>query len=252
MICPNCNAEIENEVDKCPYCGFINMEGAQKKYKEQYNDVKAQIAETKKEPAKALRKGFAGGFKVILLTVGVLLVVAILYFLELLREMRNEPKMFLNAEEKAYASAYKEKAGEELAIAYDAKDIKQMAVIFDKAYSEDRVSIWGVPYYQVGQAASYYMKLQQCLPNLDKKKIKTKEAKEITFYCFYFYYKAYGEDGIAIFDEIRENEILPIIENRLGFTAEDMQNFQTKVVGKTTVNRSNVYRVTRKHYKNYH
>ncbi len=252
IICPNCGAEIEKDATKCPYCDYINREGAEKKFRKDVEEIRENIEETKKEPAKALVKGFTGGTRVILITVLVLVLLVGLCFLELLRETKDKPKMFLTAEEQEYAAAYTRIAGEQLSEAYDAKDIARMAEIYDKAYSEDRISIWGAPYYEVGYASSCYMKLQQCLPNLDKEKLSKHEAEEITYYCFYFYYEAYGEDGAEIFDPIRETEILPIIEDRLGFTEEDMENFREEVWFPPNVDRSKVYKVTGKYFKNYH
>ncbi|MCR5508033.1 MAG: hypothetical protein K6F34_05035 [Lachnospiraceae bacterium] len=250
-VCSNCGAQIDKDIDKCPYCGYINKEGAEKKFRSKLNKIKDNIEDTKKEPGRALVKGVFSGVRIILTVLGILVILAILFGLELAREMKNHPKEFLSAEEQAYASAYKAKAAEELAKAYDDKDIESMARIFDKAYSVDRVNLWGVDHYETGRAASYYMKLKQCLPNLDKTKMKKTEAEQITYYCFYFYYGAYGEDGAQIFDPIRDEEIIPIITGRLGFTVEDMEGFRDKVFDPPYVNRSRVYKVTKKYFKNY-
>ncbi|MCR4895613.1 MAG: zinc ribbon domain-containing protein [Lachnospiraceae bacterium] len=252
IICPNCGAEIDKDVTKCPYCEFINREGAEKKFRKDIEQIRENIEETKKEPPKALVKGFTGGAKVILITVLVLVLLGALFFLELLRETKDKPKLFPTKEEQEYAAAYTLVAGQQLTEGYEAGDIARMAEIFDKAYSVDRVSIWGAPYYEVGFASSNYMKLQDCLPNLDKDKRSAHEAEEITYYCFYFYYRAYGEEGAELFDPIRETEILPIITDRLGFTTEDMESFREKVFDGTNVNRSAVYKATKKDFKKYH
>jgi len=166
--------------------------------------------------------------------------------------LRDKPKMHLSPEEQAIASAYKAEAMDKLQEAYDSDDIEQMAKIFDKAYSEDRVNLWGDPHYETAYAASCYMKLKNCLQNLDSGKLHKKEAEEITYYCFYFYYKAYGDDGAPIFDSVRENEIIPIITTRLGFTTEDMEGFRGKVTESSHVVRARVHRTVKGYYKNYH
>ena len=251
--CPNCGALIDENVTKCPHCGFINIEGAEKKFQEDIEDIKENIKEVKKQPIKAFGRGLSKGVKVILWTAGIVLVLAGIMFAILLFELRNHPKeFFLTAEDKAYEAAYKVTAGEELEDAFSDKDIARMARIYDKAYSEDRVKLWGINHYETSYAASCYMKLQDCLPNLDKDNISKREAEEITYYCFYFYYRAYGEDGAEIFDSIREDEIIPIINNRLGFSIEDMENFKDKVMSPPNVNRTNVYKATKKYFKNYH
>lgn len=251
IICINCGAEIEKDSTRCPYCGYINVEGAEKKFLSDLDEIDRNIKETKKEPVKALAKGFTGGTKTILITVTVLLIIAILIAVELFRETRDEPKLFMSADEQAYASAYVEQAGEQLTEAFEDEDIARMADIFDTAYSRDRVSLWGVDHYEAGYASSCYMKLQQCLPNLDKEEMSVKEAEEITYYCFYFYYRAYGDDGADLFDPIRDDLVLPVITERLGFSVEDMENFRKRVCDPPHVNRSRVYKATKKYYKDY-
>ncbi|MBR6381743.1 MAG: zinc-ribbon domain-containing protein [Lachnospiraceae bacterium] len=250
--CPNCGAQIDKEVTKCPYCGFINAEGAEKKYRKDLEEVRENIRKTRKEPSRALVKGIAGGTRTIFIILGVLILLAVVYVAELLRETRDKPKLFLTDEEQAYAAAYTEIAGEELSRAYEDGDIEKMADIFDKAYSQDRISIWGAPHYETAYAASRYRILRQTLAGLDGGKISKKEAEEITYDCFYFYYRAYGEDGAELFDPIREEEILPIIWDRLGYTEEDMERFRDEVFTSSNVNRSRVYKATRKYYRNYH
>ncbi len=253
IICPNCGAEIEENVAKCPYCGYINIKGAEKKYNEEIDEIKANIEAEKKEPGKALKKGFFSGIKTVVITIFALVVLISIWMILVKIELRDRPPMFLTADQEAEASAYRAVAKEKIAKAYDEKDIEQLAEIFDTAYSVDRVNLWGDPHYDAAQAASYYMKLQNCLPNLEKEKIKKREAEEITYYCFYFYYRAYKEDGAEIFDTVRDDEILPIIQARLGYTSQDMENFRGDIVtGTGIVNRTNLYRVTKKYYKNYH
>lgn len=251
IICPNCGAKIEEDVEKCPFCGYINIEGAKKKHQENIEEIKEDIEEVRKEPEKAFKRGMSKGVKIILWTVGILLVLVGIYAVILVFALRNEPKMHLSPEEQAFASAYKLVAKDQLEEAYNNGDIAEMARIFDKARSEDRVDLWGDPHYETAYAATRYMKLQETLPRLDGKKLKKKEAEEITYDCFYFYYKAYGEDGEPLFASIRENEIIPIIHERLGFTDEDMEKFRTMVTVPTGVVRSNVYSKTKSYYKNY-
>ncbi len=250
--CPNCGAEIEEDVTKCPYCEYINLPGAEKEFNEKIEKIKTNIAETKKEPGKALKKGFFSGVKTIVLTILALLVLIIIIVGLLLHETKNRPPLVLNAEQEAEAVAYRALAEEQIIEAYENKDIDRLAAIFDKAFSEDRVSLWGVAHYEAAQAASNYRSLMRCMPNLEKEKMTKKEAEEITYYCFYFYYKAYGTDAAELFDPVRENEILPIIWDRLMFTEQEMESFRSEVMDAGLVNRSNVYHVAKKQFKQYH
>ena len=249
IICPNCGAEIEDDATQCPYCGYINIEGAEKKHRSDIHEIRDHIEETKKEPSKALVKGFTTGTRIILITVLALIVLVAVCLLELFRETRDKPKIFLTAEDEAYASAYRETVSKQLSEAFDAGDIEQLAEIFDTARTKERVSLWGVPHYEAGYASDCYVKLKQCLS--DGEGIRDKNAEEVTYYCFYFYYRAYGEDAAGIFDPVREKEILPLITDRLGFTVEEMEDFRDKVMDPPNVDRTKVYKVTKKYYKRY-
>lgn len=252
LICPNCGAEIDINLTKCPHCGYMNLEGAKKKYYEELEQIKDNLEKVEQEPARALKKGLSRGAKVIWITLGILAAVIILFAVDLTIQLQDHPKEFLSAEEEAYASAYKFVAGKQLEEAYQNRDVAAMAQIFDRAYSEDRVSLWGDPHYETGYAASCYEKLMECLPNLEKKKLKVKEAEEITYYCFYFYYRAYGDDGEVIFDEIRDREVMPILYDRLGYTIEDMENYRMTVTSPPYVVRRKIYKIVKENYKRYH
>ena len=251
MICPNCGAEIEKDVDRCPYCGYMSKESTERKYRSIIKSIKDKTEKKKKDPEKALVKGFFSGVRIIVITLTIIALLVVLFFAELAREEKNRPKVNLSPSEQADASAYKEIAGEELDKAYKEKDIEKMAKIYDKAYYKDRVSLYGVPHYEAAIASSNYMKLKLCLEDLDRGKIDTKEAEEITYYCFYFYYEAYDDEDAEIFDPIRSDEIIPIITDRLMFTIEDMEGFRDKVMDPPHLYRTKVYKVTKKYYKNY-
>ena len=51
-ICINCGAQINTSDTKCPYCGYINVEGAEKKFLSDLDEIDRNIKETKKEPVK--------------------------------------------------------------------------------------------------------------------------------------------------------------------------------------------------------
>ena len=126
IVCPNCGAQIEKDTTKCPYCGYINKEAAEKKFREDLGEIQRNIEETKKEPKKALVKGITGGTKVILIISCILILLVALFFVLLYIDTRDKPKLFLTAKEQEYASAYVLMAGEQLDEAYEEKDIQRM------------------------------------------------------------------------------------------------------------------------------
>lgn len=251
--CVNCGAEIEDDSTKCPFCEYINHKGAQKQHIKNIEEIKYGIKEAKKEPARAFGRGIRKGTKIFLTALGITIVLAVLYFILLLVETRNSPKLFMTDEEKAYASAYMLTAEKQLAVAYENQDIEEMAHIYDKAYTEDRIDLYGIEHYDSAYTSSCYVKLKKDLAALDRGKINKRKAEELTYCCFYIYFREYGEDGAEIFDPILENEIRPIITERLGYTTEDMEHLKNKFMRSDDHNiiRSKLYRATKKYYKYY-
>lgn len=72
IVCHNCGAQIEYDVDKYPYCGYINLEEAEKKYLDELIEIKENLNSIEKEPVKALKKGLSKSVRLILSTLGVL------------------------------------------------------------------------------------------------------------------------------------------------------------------------------------
>ena len=249
MRCSNCGAEYESDLAKCPYCDYINVNVAEKEYMQKLDKIKADLEEVKNEPAKALKKGFKSGTHVVIRTLAILVGVVLLFTGLVIFALRNTPE---SRKHDDFYLAYRLLKTECLQEAYDSRDIDKMADIYDTAYSYDKVDLYGIPHYETSYASSCYKKLMSGLKQLDERSLKKKEAEEMTYCCFYFYYKAYGEDGAEVFDSIRENEILPVITDRLGFSIEDMEGFKDKVSSAYGVSRKDVYIVTKKYFKQYH
>ncbi|MBR5361192.1 MAG: zinc-ribbon domain-containing protein, partial [Lachnospiraceae bacterium] len=74
--CSNCGAEIKESDTKCPYCGYINEEGAEKEYMEKLYDIRSSLDEVDKEAASGYGRDYGRIFKLIAITVSVLIIAA--------------------------------------------------------------------------------------------------------------------------------------------------------------------------------
>lgn len=55
MICKNCGAKFDEKEPKCPFCGFFNYVGSEKKYQEELSSIHVHMAELKEEPIKEVK-----------------------------------------------------------------------------------------------------------------------------------------------------------------------------------------------------
>lgn len=54
--CPNCAAEYEDTLPKCPFCGTMNYKGAEAEYMEKLEDVRSDMADLGNVPEEVTRK----------------------------------------------------------------------------------------------------------------------------------------------------------------------------------------------------
>ena len=58
IICSSCGAEFDNDMAKCPYCGTMNYEGAEKEYLEKLEDVREDLDDLNEVPLEETKKEF--------------------------------------------------------------------------------------------------------------------------------------------------------------------------------------------------
>lgn len=99
VICNSCGAEFDNNEPKCPYCGSMNYDGAEKEYLEKLEDVREDMEDLKDVSAEETKKEIKsqGSFiKKIVIIVAIigLLLIGYEFFIEKLFE-RDEKADFL-------------------------------------------------------------------------------------------------------------------------------------------------------------
>jgi len=56
VICDSCGAEFSNDEPKCPYCGTMNYDGAEKEYFEKLENVRSDMEDLKTVSAEETKK----------------------------------------------------------------------------------------------------------------------------------------------------------------------------------------------------
>lgn len=73
--CSGCGAEIDKNVDKCPYCEEINYIGAEKKYMGELDEIKDSLADLGSESLKEARSEISDAMKSIKITLSIIAIV---------------------------------------------------------------------------------------------------------------------------------------------------------------------------------
>lgn len=93
MICPNCGGDFADWAPKCPYCGNMNYQGAEKQYMERLETLRQDMGELPEQSKAHYRKGIGDSLKKLLRPLAVLvLAVAALVALGMAWERHQEKK----------------------------------------------------------------------------------------------------------------------------------------------------------------
>lgn len=149
VVCDSCGAEFEENLAKCPYCGSMNVKGAEREYMEKLEDVQEDLEELEDAPLDELtdtvkKQGLflAKVFLVVLAVVGILALAR--FILE--RRDRWDPKA-----EYAWQQEYYPRLDQ----LYDEGDYDGMVDLALEAMGEDNAAIWKWEHYDFYEAYLY-------------------------------------------------------------------------------------------------
>ncbi len=133
VVCNSCGAHFDNDEPKCPYCGTMNYEGAEKEYFEKLEDIREDVEELNAVPmqeTKAEWKNQGRFIKKIVITVLVLTVAfGAIISLEEKSYERDEKADFLWSQENY----------PKMDAMYEAGEFEELADFYTKAQEEDRL-----------------------------------------------------------------------------------------------------------------
>lgn len=83
IYCGSCGGSYDDELSKCPFCGSMNISGAEKEYMEKLEDVREDLEELDEVPVEGLQtvvKKQAGRLRKILAIIGVLVLLSVVLY----------------------------------------------------------------------------------------------------------------------------------------------------------------------------
>ncbi len=148
-----------------------------------------------------------------------------------------------------------------LDVLYDEGDYEGLVKLANGPGS-DNIDIVKYGHYDFLNCYSQYIMLRdEYIPRLDKGEMNRSQARYMTESVFSFYYRCYDqtqgslqsadEKDLKILDDIRENYILDILYNRMGYTKEDMEAVRGDIVKGGWLNSSEADRYSDRYCERY-
>jgi len=230
VICDSCGAQFSNEEPKCPYCGTMNYEGAEKEYFEKLEDIREDVEKLSEVPLKETKAELKkqGRFiKKIVLAVCVLaIVVAVISFWREKSYERDNKADFI----------WQQTNFPTLDELYEEGKYDELAAFYRQAEEEDKpVYMW-----EHAEFVRAYDYVQDYYADLDYMKSQdASEEKEVWLYGLYFWtqWKVLGyqfsgdltEEEKAYFAETFV-EVEKSLRNDWGMDDATYQEFYAKLI----------------------
>lgn len=172
--CENCNALIEENSAKCPYCGALNAVGGEKQYMELLYDIKKDVEELSDLPVREYRREIGKAGRVVrrtFLITAVFAAVVGLFFL--LREKVTDDRP--TAEEARAQMKWEKEVFPQLDALYDAGDYDG---VMECVYANQEEAYYSIENWKHADFINIYTWYQSCAERLEKAALKGWDAQE--------------------------------------------------------------------------
>ena len=256
VICQNCGASIYENEPACPFCGFINMEGAEDKFMRDVQKKEEELTQIPELQKQDLKKSVSKSSKIIIITVLIAAtILAVLFGLHyafeamLFSEDNYDAKTEMLWERENYPvldKMYEERDWEGLL-----KFEEELYEINDKEGTNHTIYNWEhsdfLYAYRRFENVKYYVSILDSGESLSKF-----QAENIVYYCMWFHYRMYvndyqtfTEEEVAMVDEYREYTD-EVFYNRLKFTDTEADELYEKAEEYHSIDAKTCYSYARK------
>lgn len=242
VICSNCGAAIYENEASCPFCGYINLPGAEEKFMRDIKKTERDMSHIPDLQKAEYKKTMSKSSKIIFITVGITAVVAaVILGIYLLfdrvifayTETDAKAQMLWNNEnypilDEMYANG-------------DYDGIIEFEYDLYDQNTEDKTdySMYEWEHYNFITGYRNYKNIEDSIACLDKGEQLSRYGKEnLVYYCMWFYYKQYDQQNTYMTFTDEEIEMLDgyreitngYMFGRLGFTEEEADKLLEKAV----------------------
>lgn len=235
IVCPNCGASIYENEAKCPFCGYINIPGAEEKFMRDMQKTEEELSQIPELQKAEYRKHMSKNSKIIVVTIAIATVIAAvlcgiyLFFEHVIYSYdETDVKAQMLWEREVFPVL------DEMYAAGDYDGIIQFEYdLYDENEANDtKYSIYDWEHYYFISGYRRYQDVEMYIDILDKgDELSSYQSETILYDCMWFHCREYGIDNeyipytdeeIAILDGYREITEGYLYE-RLGFTEEEVE-----------------------------
>ena len=255
--CPNCGADIDESLSKCPYCGYINIEGAEDQYMDKLEDMRSRLDVVDDEARDEFKKGIFKPLKVIVI---VSIIVFVIFCAGLMLYLRAE-KINKDASTHTGEDTLSEMKWEKEHFAFydqmfeNGEYDKLADTIYQDINDEHNTHRWD--HYNFYIYYSYFKETEEILKKVDKEGWNDYAAIIVTYDCMYYSYMLNDKD--AGLNETETEKIMPfadkmhqISKDRLGYDDEQLEELKKRVLNEYgNMDYDKVKEVAKENQKNY-
>lgn len=240
VICPNCGAAIYENEPKCPFCGYINITGAEEKFMRDVQKTEADLSQIPEMQKKQLKKSLSKNSKIVILTISIVALIALVVFgfhmlMEYVYYGRNEydPKAEMLWERENYPML------DEMLAEGKYEEIIEFEYDLYKENSENKTnhSLMNWEHFHFISAYGNYDIFNKALAVMDNgEELSEYNAENLVYYGLWFYcrmydnpYYTYTEEEFEKIEEYREL-VMSDLFGRLKFTEEELLSIEDDIM----------------------
>lgn len=231
IICPNCGAEYDIHLPKCPYCDFINPEGAEEKYLKDLDKVRQELDHVDELAAERIKSEVKNSTKKLgkrILTIGIvfLLFVGLIFLADHLISSGHSDYELTEKE-----LTWQNEAFKELDSLYESGSYEEAGELLNR-YAEENHRVWDWKHYSFISWYLEYLQIRDDLKTLEEDGKCSEPLGRILVRHMFEYYDLdtdrmtsegiKDENETAVLSACREEVVLAVHE-RLGFSEEQME-----------------------------
>ncbi|MCR5733123.1 MAG: zinc-ribbon domain-containing protein [Lachnospiraceae bacterium] len=238
--CPNCGAEIDAQSTKCPYCGYINEKGAEKKYMDNLYEVKKNLDGIDEEAASGYKESYRKVSKMIVITFAILIAAtAVILVIYNIHEKRSLQRDLDSGNKTLEEMTWKQEAYKEFDELYEAGKYEELCETFFDSY-ESGHSVYSYDHYTFVELYNDYLRTRTELENVEKYGWDDYASGIVFYYCCTFYFTKeertetfYGlkkedlENLEPVFDYMKD-----VLNNRLMISDEELEALSDKLLNR--------------------
>jgi len=240
VICPNCGAAIYENEPKCPFCGYINITGAEKKFMRDVQKTEDDLSQIPEQQKKQLKKSLSKNSKIVILTISIVAAIALVVLgFHMLMEYTiysnddYDPKAEMQWERQTYPMLDEMLAegryDEILDFEYDLYE--------ENRENDTSHSLMNWEHFHFLTAYGNYAIFQKELKIMDDgEELSEYGAENLVYNGLWFYYRMYDnkynvytEEEFAQIEEYREL-VLGDLFGRLKFTEEEIRSIEDDIL----------------------